>query len=570
MHLGNDSWLRLCDEMSDALEAYRAAVNVLAANHLSVAAQVRVQRNASSLVREWLSDLQDHGDIEVRSPDVERLVSSPEEEPEEEAAWVDQSAPVQAVSSLAEASDAGSADMADSLIQFGSDLVEDDSEEDDLPDYLKPVSSDEELVFVDDSESELVAIDFEDEDEVSFISFDRAEPSSDHEPALDDSNSEISLIPIEDDDSEVSLIPVKGDDSETSVARNRSSESSDDEATAGHEALVEVQIEEDDDIALVQIEEEDDDLVLGVDEVETPAPVGGHRESAASRSGWSPAEPESTREGIDNARAAAPPPPSFDRSASVKAEPRPNGARPRRRTAGGRPAKSRPAPARVQVGGDNTRGARPTTPPKSDPAETLELGEAEEEIGGTGGMSLEQVELVEYEEEEYELASLEPDPPTMPPVAEEEARLIALAESAFNSGDLQAATQFYTDALDFNPDNGAVILARGRIFLDLGEDSRALSDFQSAEDLLGRTADLECATGELFYNRKDYHRATEHFNAAITMDERYALAWCRRGITRYHQKQYREAVADLAHAKTLDPEIPNIDMYIRMAKKKAT
>jgi hypothetical protein len=46
------------------------------------------------------------------------------------------------------------------------------------------------------------------------------------------------------------------------------------------------------------------------------------------------------------------------------------------------------------------------------------------------------------------------------------------------------------------------------------------------------------------------------------------MAFCRRGISHYYRKNYKEAVDDLLRAERLDPEIPNIQTFVSMARKK--
>jgi hypothetical protein len=47
------------------------------------------------------------------------------------------------------------------------------------------------------------------------------------------------------------------------------------------------------------------------------------------------------------------------------------------------------------------------------------------------------------------------------------------------------------------------------------------------------------------------------------------MAFCRRGISHYYRKNYRDALDDLMRAQKLDADIPNIQTYVSMAKKKA-
>ncbi|MSQ00881.1 MAG: tetratricopeptide repeat protein [Myxococcales bacterium] len=148
------------------------------------------------------------------------------------------------------------------------------------------------------------------------------------------------------------------------------------------------------------------------------------------------------------------------------------------------------------------------------------------------------------------------------------AQLMDDAVAAAGRGELQKSIQWFTDVLDLRHDRSDASIGRGRCFLELGDYSSAMSDFQRAEDLHPDRPDPHVAMGDLYFARKEYRRAIEFYDQAVELDGSHAMARCRRGISYYYRKNYRQAFQDLQRAYSLDPEIPNIRKYVQMAVKK--
>ena len=145
----------------------------------------------------------------------------------------------------------------------------------------------------------------------------------------------------------------------------------------------------------------------------------------------------------------------------------------------------------------------------------------------------------------------------------------AQAQELIARGDLYGAADLYSDILDADPDQIWAQIARGRIWLDLGDFSRAMSDFMTASDVAGDIPEADLAMGDLYFARKDYERAIQHYTDALAQQPEHALALARRGISFHYRKMYREAMADLERAEQLDPDIPNLATYVAMVRRKA-
>lgn len=213
--------------------------------------------------------------------------------------------------------------------------------------------------------------------------------------------------------------------------------------------------------------------------------------------------------------------------------------------------------------------------------EVLELGSSEdygeEEVDGPAGFGLDVQEYedeaaYEDEDDDVDLEEVEEAPQpvfdeTVDPA--EMRRLVAQAEKALDDGDMELAINLYSDVLDVDYENAEVRVARGRLYLDYGDYSRAMSDFMLADEFAPGSPEPQIAVGDLYFASKEYSRAIGHFNDALKMDPNHAMAFCRRGISHYYRKRFSEALADLNQAQKLDSDIPNIRTYIALAKKKA-
>lgn len=241
----------------------------------------------------------------------------------------------------------------------------------------------------------------------------------------------------------------------------------------------------------------------------------------------------------------------------------------------------RPRAAAIQL---NASGSGARVLGMEEEEEPIEIGEAEDDDddmdmdgGGGGGFS---VKLQRYEDadddddDELELAEedLEVIQPAqvipLGPTPDEVRSMLQRAVAAAAAGDLQGGADLYSDVIDADPDNVMAHVARGRLFLDLGDYSRAMSDFMVGEDIAPNDPEPQVAIGDLYFARKDYRKAIDYFNAALEVSPNHAMAYCRRGISHYYRKNYKEAVDDLLKAERLDREIPNIQTYVSMARKK--
>ena len=144
----------------------------------------------------------------------------------------------------------------------------------------------------------------------------------------------------------------------------------------------------------------------------------------------------------------------------------------------------------------------------------------------------------------------------------------ARLEEVLAKGNLEDAILHISDVLDLEPDDAELLIQRGRVYLDLGDYTHAMSDLVRAEGLLPDSPEPHVGIGDLFFARKEYRKAIRAYDAAIELNSGHVMAWCRRGLSAYYRRDYTGAVENLERAKSLDPEFANIDTLLSMVRKK--
>ena len=145
--------------------------------------------------------------------------------------------------------------------------------------------------------------------------------------------------------------------------------------------------------------------------------------------------------------------------------------------------------------------------------------------------------------------------------------LLLDAEASEQRGNLREAVLHYSDLLSLKPSHAAAHLGRGRCFVELGDYGSAMSDFHRAEDLEPGRPEPLLEMGNLFYARKEYTKGISYYDQALEVSPDFARAWVRRGLCHQYLRDHQQALSDLQRAAALDPDIPNLRMYIDMARK---
>ena len=98
----------------------------------------------------------------------------------------------------------------------------------------------------------------------------------------------------------------------------------------------------------------------------------------------------------------------------------------------------------------------------------------------------------------------------------------------------------------------------------MGDPIAAMSDFEKAIQIAPFSPEAHVEMGDVFFVRKDYGRAIQHYTDALERDPNHSMALCRRGMCHHYRQRPERALDDLTSARTVAPDIPNIDRYIRM------
>ncbi len=141
---------------------------------------------------------------------------------------------------------------------------------------------------------------------------------------------------------------------------------------------------------------------------------------------------------------------------------------------------------------------------------------------------------------------------------------VAAGQACVNRGQLASALAHFSDALDWDASSVTARLARGRCRRDLGDASGALSDFILCQGIAPYSPAPHVEMGDLFFARKEYGRAIGHYDDALELQPDQAMALCRRGICHHKLRRASQAIEDLQQAARIDPNIPNIEHYLRM------
>jgi Tetratricopeptide repeat len=117
-----------------------------------------------------------------------------------------------------------------------------------------------------------------------------------------------------------------------------------------------------------------------------------------------------------------------------------------------------------------------------------------------------------------------------------------------------AAIEYFTDEIAFNPDNAAAYNRRGHIWRDMKEYDLAISDYGEAIRLEPTNEVGWCSRGLAWFQKKDLDHAIADFSKAIRIDRRYAAAYYNRGIAWFEKKEYDRAIVDYDAAVRVDPK----------------
>nr|QNO55523.1 photosystem I assembly protein Ycf3 [Methanosarcinales archaeon ANME-1 ERB7] len=143
----------------------------------------------------------------------------------------------------------------------------------------------------------------------------------------------------------------------------------------------------------------------------------------------------------------------------------------------------------------------------------------------------------------------------------DDTRRRAEAEKWFNraydenqKGNRENAIEYYTRAIELNPEYAKAYNNRGTVYGYIKEYEKAISDYNKAIELNPEYADAYNNRGNVYGYIKEYEKAISDFNKAIELNPEYAIAYNNRGNVYGYIKEYEKAISDYNKAIELNPE----------------
>ena len=142
-----------------------------------------------------------------------------------------------------------------------------------------------------------------------------------------------------------------------------------------------------------------------------------------------------------------------------------------------------------------------------------------------------------------------------------------LGQYAYEKKQYKNAIDYFTQALDIEPNNAELYYIRGMVYLSNEENENAFKDFDKAIDLKFDSAELYYNRGYLNQQQGLYSDAINDYDTAISKKEDYGEAYYRRGRSKYDLDQVEEALEDFERALPLQPNSPYVHYWSGLAKQ---
>ena len=128
----------------------------------------------------------------------------------------------------------------------------------------------------------------------------------------------------------------------------------------------------------------------------------------------------------------------------------------------------------------------------------------------------------------------------------------------FNEGngysyDEEKALQYYTEAIELNPDYAEAYYQRGVIYSEMHQYEKAIENFNKAIQILPNYGAAYHYRGRSYYFLKDFKKALEDLNKVIKINPKYSKAYSLRANIYYILKDYQKAIEDYTMAIQIQP-----------------
>lgn len=137
--------------------------------------------------------------------------------------------------------------------------------------------------------------------------------------------------------------------------------------------------------------------------------------------------------------------------------------------------------------------------------------------------------------------------------ADKELAQLQVGIKLYNTNQVEAAYQYFDQALHDHPQWSVAYLYRARCHLKLGRIDAALADLRTGESYDDTVSDIHVEIGRILYDRHDYDAAFTEFDKAVFHSQgRDPMPYYWRGLTRQKLHQAEEAQHDLDQAIALE------------------
>lgn len=121
-------------------------------------------------------------------------------------------------------------------------------------------------------------------------------------------------------------------------------------------------------------------------------------------------------------------------------------------------------------------------------------------------------------------------------------------DERYDAGDFDTAIEYYTKAIELNPEFSLAYFSRASAYSNLGWYEEAIIDYTRAIELSPEFAMLYGNRGAVYNELGRYEEALVDLNKAIELDPGYVNAYNNRGYTYYMLGDMKKARVDLKKA----------------------
>ncbi len=122
----------------------------------------------------------------------------------------------------------------------------------------------------------------------------------------------------------------------------------------------------------------------------------------------------------------------------------------------------------------------------------------------------------------------------------------------FEKGELRAAVESFTKALEIDPENIKALFCRANAYVSLRKRKRAIDDYTKIISIDPRNSSAFHHRGKAYRQKKMYDKAVSDYSREIALDPENPAAYNSRGFCLCIQKDHKKAVDDFTKALELD------------------